>query len=317
MIRFVTALLLSFSTFAQVSTEQESPNYIKDESKYVSLQDNKVFDVEIIVFAYRTQLPNNKTYSNKAIYDDSKALNLQYKPENLAYIINTDQVTNNQPEIEEQEKEYTVSINDEENKNQALVWFEHSSETYKLTGIWKRLLNQQNIVPIVHRAWRQAETAFNDPVYVNIKPVSLQKTDLNTSLSGEINGTDASLDNVGDIIDISIYSDENIWLTNRQKKLYSDFSISGMVALSKGRFMHFGHKINLFRVYNSTEYEQELNQFQSQESSFQDMKNMIFTLTERKQLKTNEIHYFDSPWFGSIVKITEYTGEKKDEQTIQ
>ena len=33
---------------------------------------------------------------------------------------------------------------------------------------------------------------------------------------------------------------------------------------------------------------------------------MIFSLDEKKQIKVDELNYFDSPWIGSIVKITEY-----------
>ena len=40
---------------------------------------------------------------------------------------------------------------------------------------------------------------------------------------------------------------------------------------------------------------------------------MVFSLTERKQLKPDELHYYDSPWFGSIVKITEYLGEDEND----
>ncbi len=40
---------------------------------------------------------------------------------------------------------------------------------------------------------------------------------------------------------------------------------------------------------------------------------MVFTLDERRQLKTDQLNYFDSPWFGSIVKISEYVGEESIE----
>ena len=293
MIRFVTALLFSFNAIAQVSFEQESINPNKDESKYVSLQDNKVFDVEIIVFAYKTPLPNNKTYRNKAIYDDSQALYLQYKPDNLDFIINTEQAPDDLPEIEGQKKEYTVSIDTEENKNQALVWFEHPPQARQLTAIWGRLSKKQNIIPLVHRAWRQVETPFNDPTYVNIK---------------------TAVDSL-DLIDTTNELPEEVLQYPISIAAYPDFSLSGMVALSKGRFTHFGHKLNLFRVYHQLQQDQ---QQQVQELPLDNItENMVFSLSERKQLKTDELHYFDSPWFGSIVKITEYTGAQENEETPQ
>jgi hypothetical protein len=258
----------------------------------VSLQDNEVFDVEIIVFAYKTALPNFNTYRNKPIYDDSQALNLQYKPEHLNFIIQTDPASEIEPEIQGQPKEYTVSINTEENKNQALVWFEHPPEELQLTAIWNKLSKQQHIIPLVHRAWRQVETPFNDPTYVNIK------TDNNLAKIEQENDPSD-----GELLNPDLYPNLDFGLGSNQTPVHPDFSLSGMVALSKGRFMHFGHKLNLFRVYHP------------QQDNI--MENMVFSLSERKQIKTGELHYFDSPWFGSIVKITAYTGAQENDKTPQ
>ena len=88
MLKFFVPLLFTFVVIAQ-ETIKFTKNALIEENpihKYVSLKDNKVYDIEIIIFAYHHPLPNSKTYSNQAIYDDSAALTLQLKPKDLPFI---------------------------------------------------------------------------------------------------------------------------------------------------------------------------------------------------------------------------------------
>ncbi len=304
--------MMDFSISAQenLNVTDDTANEENRLYEYVSLDDNKVYDVEIIVFAYKKALPNYKTYKNKPIFDDSTALNLQLKPDDYPetdYIMFDDSNTSQDMDEESNKSEFTIAIADEETNKQALVWFEHKPEDYKLIKTWERLIKQPNIVPLIHKAWRQVETPFEDPTYVKLNNIvvdenspdddSFEPKEFNQprSIKNSAIINSVSLDNNNDLIDSNIDTDNAKAL---QKQLYSDFTLTGMVALSKGRYMHFGHKLNLLMTYQNEENE---------------LKNMVFSLIERKQLKTDELNYFDSPWFGSIVKITEFTGEEIDE----
>ncbi|HFC29806.1 MAG TPA: hypothetical protein ENJ44_02055 [Oceanospirillales bacterium] len=213
-------------------------------ARYYSLANNRVYDVEIILFTYNNSLPVAENYSNKPIFQTDDAYFLEPKPTQLPFIKKSIDSSNN--------AEYTVKIDDKSSDIQVLAWFEHDKSFYKLNGIWEKLQKSNNITPLIHKAWRQPQTPFKKPEYVQI----------------------ANYD--GDLLPLP------------------DLTVTGKVALSKGRFLHFGHKLNLFRTFVD---------------SIGNPKNIIFALTERKQVKPNELHYFDSPWFGSIVKITKVTGE--------
>jgi hypothetical protein len=63
MTKFIFLVLFTFNTWAQNIKTPE----------YISLNTQKVYDVEIIVFAYDTPLPNAQTYGNKPVYDTSLA----------------------------------------------------------------------------------------------------------------------------------------------------------------------------------------------------------------------------------------------------
>jgi hypothetical protein len=250
--------------FSQILCAQQSL------PKYVSLADHKVFDVEIIIFAYKKALPNPNTYTNKAIFDDSEAIELQTKPPQLLMLKSPDNDAIEPTENNNiNENDFTIPLLGEQNNKQALTWFAHDETEFKLVPIWDRLLKQDHIIPLIHKSWRQDETPFGNPVYVKIGNIPANLNDILSPISTE--------DDISPLATI-----------------YDDYSVQGMIALSKGRFMHFSHSINLFRSYQTGE-------------QLSETKNMVFSLTERKQVKTDELHYFDSPWIGSIVKITEFT----------
>jgi len=305
--KFFLLLIIPTVLFAQDRNIQTSEigeeDQLSEEAttfhEYVSLNENKVYDIEIIVFAYNQALPNYKTYTNKFIYDDSEALELQAKPDDIDFlkqnlIIDNESESKNENDINTQpETNLTVPIDDIEEDQFVLTWFQHQPEYYKLTPIWDRLINNDNITPLIHQSWRQIETPFDNPTYVKLNNLIDQD---NTTDNDTLNNTDINLnagirftDNIENDINEEVVEDDTLGY-------YPDFTVTGMVALSQGRFMHFGHKLNLIRRYLDENNENQ---------------QMVFSLSERKQLKTDELHYFDSPWFGSIVKITEYTGEEQ------
>ncbi len=326
MFKYVLLFIFPSIIFAQDSKDNlgsdliENNEIIEEEilHKYVSLIDNKVYDIEIIVFAYQQELPNYKTFTNKEWFDDSQSLELKLKPEDLSFIQEdlesietTDDTTvdNTQPVLvdnNQTESDYTVSIVDETEEKYVLAWFEHDPEFYQLTPIWERLLRQPSITPLIHKAWRQPDTPFEQPTYVKLNNFPVE--DLDESIDDGVNGennesTSINTDYFTNSIDNNFDNDDyypEVNTTESSNNPYSDLTVSGMVALSQGRFMHFGHSLNLVRHYTDDNNE---------------LRTMVFSLTERKQLKPDELHYYDSPWFGSIVKITEYLGEEENENS--
>jgi len=253
MMKLQALVLLFISGFGFNATAQN----IKA-PEYISLGTQGVYDVEIIVFAYNTPLPNSQTYGNKEVFDTSLAYELDFKPDDMPAVKNI--------KVLDTSEQYTIDIGGEE-KTQVLAWFEHEPSWFQLTDIWNKLQSNTTTVPLVHRAWRQPATVFNSPQFVKI-------------------------------------SNNQIFLDDSSQELtsYPDKTILGQVALSRGRYLHFGNQINLFRstaVANADDSKM--------------YRSLIFSLTERKQVKSTELHYFDSPWFGTLVKITRYKGESSNE----
>jgi len=250
--RMTKWLLLALFPFNAVAQNLKSPEYIQ-------LSTQNVYDVEIIVFAYNTALPNVQTYVNKPIFDTSLAYLLDFNNEDLPLVKKAD--------AQENDSQYTIDIEAKGEGVLALAWFEHDASHFQLNNLWDKLLKNPSTTPLLHRAWRQPETLFESPEFVNIKAV------------------DKIVDNI---------------IT--ENEIYPDGTLQGQVALSKGRYMHFTNQINLFRTTNTAD-----------DVFVDDAKNIIFSLTERKQVKSGELHYFDNPWFGALVKITQFKGEQAHE----
>jgi hypothetical protein len=280
MLKRFSCLLLAIISTLSLAQNTKTP-------QYVSLEDTKVYDVEIIVFAYNSPLPNGETYTNKNIFDDADAYQLDFKPEDLPLITENETLndTDVQTKLNPDNPNYTIAIDESVNSKKALVWFEWDESNFQLTKIWQKLQTQQNIIPLVHRAWRQAETPFQNPQYVKLTTLSIEQKDEVDTDSDFTSNTETD-PNINTAIDAQ---------DSLLPMIYPDYTILGKVALSKGRYLHFGHKLNLLRGYQTNE--------------FSDTKNMVFSLVERKQLKPDELHYFDTPWFGTLVKITEVNGE--------
>jgi hypothetical protein len=277
MYKCLTLLLLPCLLIAQEPTKVEQNRL----QQYFSLEDNKVYDIEIIVFAYRHALPNFKTYTNTTIVDDTLALELKLKSEESPFSKIIEDIDIETPiESTGGSKKYTVSLDEKEDFHHVLSWFNHYEEDFKLIKIWEKLNNQPNIVPLIHRSWRQIETPFDDPTYVKVTNILAD----DDSLPEESIKVEESI-----VVDINLMADDSI---TQEEMILDDFTLTGMVALSKGRFMHFENNLNLYRT------------LKDQEGNI--VKNMIFSLDEKKQIKVDELNYFDSPWIGSIVKITEY-----------
>ncbi len=249
MIKLLFLLLLSFNGFSQ---NHKSPEYIP-----VGTQ--KVYDIEIIVFAYDTPLPNAQTYGNKPVFDASLAFELDFKPD--------DMLPTKKAKVQDDNGQYTIDIDGKDDSILVLAWFEHDASKFQLTSVWDKLQNNQKTIPLIHRAWRQPETKFETPEFIKISSIL------------ETENTDKDNNNA----------------------TYPNNTILGQVALSKGRYLHFSNQLNLIRTQNSLNEESD------------DFRDFVFSITEREQVKSGEFHYFDNPWFGVLVKITQYTGEEADE----
>ena len=249
--------------------------------EYVSLKDNKVYDIEIIVFAYDNPLPNNETYNNNNIISLEDSISLEEKPDELEFINTV---------VLENSDELTMPIDGDSDNTEALTWFKHDETFFKLNNLWEKLEKNPSTTPLLHKSWRQIPSEFNSPIYVNLLDL-----DKNINENEKVDSEEF----INESINSNSIQNNNAYLEDDVSEELIDYLLEGKVALSEGRYLHFGHNINMQRTYFRLE----------------EQRAMKFSLTERRQIKEDELHYFDNPWFGSIVKITRYMGEEENDET--
>lgn len=136
---------------------------------------------------------------------------------------------------------------------------------------WQRLQSSDVTVPLVEAAWDQYEAPFNDGIAVRVGGgQTLARERANAML----------------------WSSEELEVRE----------IDGTVTFSKGRFLH----INVDLVYrvpiNNAGPFSRLIEFADRSIAPTPWRS--YRITERRQIRTNEVMYFDHPKFGALVKVT-------------
>lgn len=178
-------------------------------AKYINVKNGHgVYDIEVIVFSRTLPQPPLSTISNKALFNLESALIVEPKsPQDRIYITR---------KTDPQEK-WEAPV-DTQISGKALVWYEPQSNK-KMAGIWNKLSQSSEYLPLLHKHWRQPLTSFKNPKYV-----------------------------VLDQINISLYdSSTNTGLSEEQPIQSNNYSLHGKIALSQGRFTHLHVKVNLLR----------------------------------------------------------------------
>jgi hypothetical protein len=153
--------------------------------------------------------------------------------------------------------------------------------------VWKRLRSSKNYRPLVYAAWDQNRTDYYPPMRVH---------------NGQIFDTQFRPPTTVVIADLTA---EDPLAAYR-----SDFyQVDGSVQLRRSRFLH---------VFLDLEYRDESPPVPSGPSFFSgdaaqaeietgnqdgDFHN-IFTLKQNRQIRTNQMQYFDTPYFGALVFVT-------------
>jgi len=231
-----------------------------------------VYDIEMIVFAKKLPQPSASSIKNARNIDVSDARILDYNEESLPLFRPIEEATTDN---EGQNNQWNIPIKAKKNLMQVLVWYYQNPEKdFKLNAVTDKLKTDIHIETLMHLRWRQVPTRFTNPQYIAINSaVTNVKTDKEIPIDQTQNNMFST------VKPQQTFSREEI-----TPQLTPDFTVSGKVALSVGRFMHFHVKLNLFRV---NEY----------------MENIIYVIEQQRQIKLGRLHYFDHPEFGVILKV--------------
>ncbi|MCF6300108.1 MAG: peptidoglycan binding protein CsiV [Proteobacteria bacterium] len=231
-----------------------------------------VYDIEMIVFARKLPQPSASSIKNADVIDFSDARVLDHNEELLPLFQPIEEATTH---TEGQNDSWNIPINKKKNLMRALVWYYQNPEKdFRLTAVADKLKTDRQLKTLMHVRWRQAPTSFRRPQYIAI----------NSAAEDDRINSEIPIGEIQDSIFNTTEPQQRFRHEETTPQLIPDFTVSGKVAFSSGRFRHLHVKLNLIRVN-------------------EDMENIVYAIEEQRRIRVNTLHYFDHPAFGVIIKI--------------
>jgi hypothetical protein len=148
-------------------------------------------------------------------------------------------------------------------------------------AVWRRLRSSKNYRPLLYAAWEQNRTDYYPPMRVHNQEV------MDTQLRPPTHILVAEL------------SAEDPLAAYRS----TFYQLDGSVQLRRSRFLH----LFLDLEYRQGKLQRSGSPDLFTDSSSQtetDVANSIHVLKQNRQIRTNRMQYFDTPYFGALVLVT-------------
>jgi len=157
-----------------------------------------------------------------------------------------------------------------------------------MDGVWRRLRSSKGYQPLLFAAWQQNRTDYYPPMRIH---------------DGHI--VDEQLLPLGNIMIADLTAEDPLGAY-----MSTFYQLDGTLQLRRSRFLH---------LYLDLEY-REKNQLPESEtqSDFFNIKNpalpesneySIYSLQQNRQIRTRQLQYFDTPYFGALVLVTAITAD--------
>lgn len=178
-----------------------------------------------------------------------------------------------------------------------------TDKSERMEGVWRRLRNSKGYRPLVYSSWVQNNIDYYPPFRVHDEVV----------------------------IDSQIRAPTNIVVADLQaqdplRAFRSNFyRLDGSVQLRLSRFLHINLDLE-FRVPASNANRSQSDVFSSQAAASDgtmgnDMQDLpefdVYRLKQSRQVKTDRLQYFDSPWFGALIMVIPIAAEPQPQMQQQ
>jgi hypothetical protein len=165
--------------------------------------------------------------------------------------------------------------------------FEITERTIYMDGVWRRLRSSQGYQPLVYTAWEQNRTDYYPPMRIHDAQI-----------------IDTQLRVPGNIMVVDLTAEDPLGAYR------SDFfQFDGSVQLRRSRFLHLyldlEFREDLLLADPQTDFlgTFELSSEPGSETSINTGYG-VYTLKQNRQIRTGELQYFDTPFYGALVMVT-------------
>lgn len=169
----------------------------------------------------------------------------------------------------------------------------------KMDATWRRLRSSKGYRPLVYAAWEQNHIDYYPPIRIH-----------------DQNVIDTRLQTPGNILFADLTAQDP--LAGYRSNFYQ---IDGSLQLRRSRFLHLYLDLEL-REEASRDISGENDQFMTGESFLTTSDNQlldladvektggygVYSIQQNRQVSTGEMQYFDTPYFGALVYVTNVRG---------
>lgn len=164
-----------------------------------------------------------------------------------------------------------------------------------MQDVWRRLRNSATFRPLVFTTWEQTQVDYHPPVRVHDEELIAEQLHFPSGIAF----LDLTSDNVG------------------EEYLAPYYRLDGSVQLTRSRFLHLRfdleYRVELLPQYAPVPESREaaLAEAETAEQVLSGSPGpaLIHTMTQSRQIRTGQIHYFDTPFLSVLARVTETRGE--------
>ncbi|MBD3654315.1 CsiV family protein [Kangiella sp.] len=168
-----------------------------------------------------------------------------------------------------------------------------TNDELKLHGVWARLRSSQNIRPLLHIGWRQPLLNKSETPWL--------------AYSASDAPEEAGLDEFNGLIRFS-----------RNQGLLVEHKVTGFKPLNlPEEFMQSSDEENSDYQYDRVDTFDDSAQEPVVDMQMPDQLHGYFVLSENRKIKLDELHYFDHPNMGILLKVTAYKASLEEQEALQ
>lgn len=168
-----------------------------------------------------------------------------------------------------------------------------TNDELKLHGVWARLRSSQNIRPLLHIGWRQPLLNKSETPWL--------------AYSASDAPEEAGLDEFNGLIRFS-----------RNQGLLVEHKVTGFKPLNlPEEFMQSSDEESSDYQYDRVDTFDDSAQEPVVDMQMPDQLHGYFVLSENRKIKLDELHYFDHPNMGILLKVTAYKASLEEQEALQ
>ena len=157
----------------------------------------------------------------------------------------------------------------------------------RMNAVWRRLRSSQGYRPLLYSAWQQNRTDYYPPMRIHDQQI-----------------IDTQLRTPTHIMVADLAADDPLAAYRS-----SFYRIDGSVQLRRSRFLHLFLDLEIREEKPAVPIESDFfgsndSQTLPGESAPNNIQHGVFALKQNRQVRTDRLQYFDTPYFGALVLVT-------------